>query len=35
MMVISKNKPKPGGNLIMTSSCAAYLGAYADISYSK
>lgn len=34
MVVTSKEKPQPSGNIILTSSCAAFLGAYADISYS-
>lgn len=35
MMVTSSEKPKAGGNIVATSSCAAYLGAYADLSYSQ
>jgi hypothetical protein len=35
MVITSKEKPNPGGNFILTSSSAAFLGAYADISYSK
>lgn len=35
MVVTSEEKPQPSGNIILTSSCAAFLGAYADIAYSK
>ncbi|KAL4810596.1 hypothetical protein BDV18DRAFT_155208 [Aspergillus unguis] len=34
MVVTSKEKPQPSGNIILTSSCAAFLGAYADIAYT-
>lgn len=35
MMVTSPEKPKEGGSIVMTSSCAAFLGAFADVAYSK
>lgn len=35
MMVTSAEKPTPGGAIVVTSSCAAFLGAYADLGYSK
>lgn len=35
MVVTSEEKPEPSGNTVLTSSCAAFLGAYADIAYSK
>ncbi|RHZ50530.1 hypothetical protein CDV55_101651 [Aspergillus turcosus] len=34
MAVTSQEKPQPGGSIVLTSSCAAFLGAYADISYT-
>lgn len=34
MAVTSQEKPQSGGSIVLTSSCAAFLGAYADISYS-
>ena len=35
MMVISVDKPKPGGSFVITSSCASILGSYADLAYSE
>lgn len=35
MAVTSQEKPQSGGSIVLTSSCAAFLGAYADIAYSK
>ncbi|POR38179.1 Levodione reductase [Tolypocladium paradoxum] len=34
MMVTSAEKPKPSGSIIITSSCAAFAGAYADLAYT-
>ncbi|KAJ5641176.1 hypothetical protein N7490_005176 [Penicillium lividum] len=34
MVVTSEEKPQPSGNIVLTSSCAAFLGAYADIAYT-
>lgn len=33
MMVTSENKPTAGGNIVITGSCASYLGSYSDLPY--
>lgn len=35
MMVTSQEKPKGGGTIVVTGSCAGFLGAYADLPYSQ
>ncbi len=35
MMVTSDEKPVGDGSIVVTSSCAAFLGAYADLGYSE
>jgi hypothetical protein len=34
MTVTSPEKPQPSGSFVVTNSCSAYLGCYADLAYS-